>query len=362
MVRRSPTICRTELFKSLWCGGFRRAQNNDRVIFTGYARFALLNILKALELKPGSKVLIPSYVCNVVLIPLATLQLVPVYYKVDDSFRIDLTSIPVDHDISVLLTVNYFGFGVGIESAKKLILSRGWIWINDNAHGFSSLHNGQNLDEFGDFSITSFRKTIPVLNGAYVAINTKRYSHLFEQISEYSNQQNNENHLKYFVKTLINICGFRIRNKLPEYTDVLSIEDNDQKYLRASFWGEKLMKSCNQSYIRDARRENYHLLENFFADKNYQFLSVKNSLLEVGNTPLAFPLMVRTICSQSKLLQYLRSGDIDAYAWPSLPAEIQQSNLHGAVDLLRSYIFLPLHQGLIMKSYIENLEKVLDEI
>ncbi|MFA5774468.1 MAG: DegT/DnrJ/EryC1/StrS family aminotransferase, partial [Ilumatobacteraceae bacterium] len=72
------------------------------------ARHALVEALRAIDIKPGDAVVIPSLVCRDLLASLATVGARPVYYDVDESLK--PVGFPNDQGIRAVIAVNYFGF------------------------------------------------------------------------------------------------------------------------------------------------------------------------------------------------------------------------------------------------------------
>ena len=356
MIRRSPAITLPALLKSA-CGQEPPPGGSDRrTIFTGYARYALRNIFHALGLKPGTRILVPSYVCSVVLLPFAELQLVPEYYRVDDNFCIDLDSIPGGDDVRGILTVNYFGLSQDMSTLADLVAAKGWIWINDNAHGYASLHDGQELDRFGDFSITSFRKSLPVLNGAYATINAPRYFPLAGEMQAMSKPLAQEGRFRYIAKALASACGWK-SGSLPEYSETAVRYDDDPKRIQADAWGVHLACTVAPAMVRERRADNYRQLAAFFADRNYPGIAPLRPLLRQGNAPLVFPLEATEHRTWSSFLQRGRRANIDMHLWPTLPEEVLKKNLHDCAKRAQRYLFLPVHQDLRMQGYLDTLER-----
>ncbi|MEO8364259.1 MAG: DegT/DnrJ/EryC1/StrS family aminotransferase [Ilumatobacteraceae bacterium] len=134
------------------------------------ARHALVEALRAIDIKPGDAVAVPSLVCRELLASLATVGARPVYYHVDESLK--PVSFPNDHGIRAVIAVNYFGFAQDLSPFVQYSSSIDAVLIEDNAHGFLSADGSGNLlGTRGALGVTSIRKTIRMADGAMLTAN-----------------------------------------------------------------------------------------------------------------------------------------------------------------------------------------------
>lgn len=134
------------------------------------ARHALVEALRAIDIKPGDAVAIPSLICRELLASLATVGARPAYYHVDESLK--PVSFPNDHGIRAVIAVNYFGFAQDFGPFVQYCSSIGAVLIEDNAHGFLSAdETGNILGTRGALGVTSIRKTIRMADGALLSVN-----------------------------------------------------------------------------------------------------------------------------------------------------------------------------------------------
>ena len=78
----------------------------ETVRYYGYARYALIDALKAAKAAPGEAVLIPELICRDVLFSLHAAGVKPVYYPVNKHLEPD-APLP---KARLALAVDYFGF------------------------------------------------------------------------------------------------------------------------------------------------------------------------------------------------------------------------------------------------------------
>ena len=139
----------------------------------GYGRQALLDGLLALGLKGGDNVLVPSVICRSALGPFEALGIRLRVYDVDERLRpcLDHAGSLVDAATRGILVVHYFGFPQEAGPIQAFAQRHGLAFIEDNTHGLLSRAGDRPLGTFGDIAIFSFRKTLPIPNGAALLLN-----------------------------------------------------------------------------------------------------------------------------------------------------------------------------------------------
>ncbi|MEX2356084.1 MAG: DegT/DnrJ/EryC1/StrS family aminotransferase [Thermaerobacterales bacterium] len=139
--------------------------------FFSLGRGALSWLIRAYNLTAGDEVLLPSYGCFSIVDPFTEAGLRPVFYRVDEGLRVDLADIARRRTpaTKMILIVHYFGFPQPDEVMKFLAAEDSLITIEDCTHGPFSTWQGRTVGHFGQVAFTSFRKCIPVPDGAALA-------------------------------------------------------------------------------------------------------------------------------------------------------------------------------------------------
>lgn len=132
-------------------------------------RHAMKAALQLAGVKSGDVVMLPGFICRDLISSITTVGARTVFYDVDKKLN------PLILDRSVLpraiIAVNYFGFPQALEPFKAFSADTGAVVIEDNAHGFLSQDtHGSKLGQRTTLGMTSFRKTLHVLDGATLAI------------------------------------------------------------------------------------------------------------------------------------------------------------------------------------------------
>lgn len=146
-----------------WCPEF---VGEGRVRYYSLARHALIDALGLAGVGPGSRVLLPAYLCRDLLAPLHLLGAMPCWYAVAP----DLTPATPPEAwpaADAVLAVNYFGFPQDLQPFRDYARRTGAVVVEDNAHGYLSRdQDGQWLGCRTGLGVFSLRKTLRIPDGA----------------------------------------------------------------------------------------------------------------------------------------------------------------------------------------------------
>lgn len=357
MIKRAPEIELPELLR-LMTRGEPQFHAAPRTSYAGYGRFVLLNVLKLLGMGRGDRILVPAYICDVLLLPFAELGIEPVYYGITSDFQVDWETVAVLPGTRAFISVNYFGVSQDYRAVAGFTQRHGLLWINDNAHGFAGTLDGTSLEEFGDISFTSFRKVLGSLNGARVRINNENLTYLKERLDRLNGLAAAQPRLRHLVAAGLRTAGLRLR-PLPDFSDPSGFRDGDLKTYRLDDASGRLLAQSDEALIRLARRSLYDDLERFIVSGACRTMQPIPGLLREGNSPLVLPVVAPDREAWLELLRRSRALGLDLHTWPSLPEPVLRDNIHGAADLWGRMLYLPLHQGLASSEYLPLLQRVL---
>jgi hypothetical protein len=300
--------------------------NQENILLFGYGRVALYEGLKILNLKEGQSILVPNYICNVAVAPMHYLKVSVKFYEVDKNLNPIWTKIEtqIDKGTKALLIINYFGFPNDLNTARKLCDKYGIYLIEDNAHSFLSCDDKRPLGSIGDISIFSFRKMMPIPNGAALLINNKS---LCKKLPSCAYLQRRNKYLRFLAKVLlIKIKGYfgvtgyfnvketdfdKIRNQL------IAEEYNIEKYFtifpQLAYF---LLNHFNFEYIKIQRIKSYNEWLRLFSIKTSNKIHVLYPHLNDGVIPSYFPILAE---NQHEFILKMWKKGIECFPWPILP-------------------------------------------
>lgn len=311
-------------------------------IFFLKGRTALKYGIKYLGLKKNEKLLVPTFICDVVVDELNKMNIKPVYYAVDKNFDANWADINrkyTDH-VKGILMVNFFGKPQKIIKFVKFSKKKNIYLIEDNCHGFKGL---KNIKLSGDIAVTSPYKIMNKINyGGILFIKNKQKNLDLNKIDRYIISF----YSKIFDK-LKQINFLRIINqfifKRPDYESIsISIQEKKQKdYLldlesiekiskfsyfeekklrikRFKFWQKKLNKFKVKPYFDYTKKDNYILWYLVAKIDNYK--------------------------TRKKIYDWGWKNNINIVSWPSFPKELKKNNK--TYKFSRRFVLFPLNKNL----------------
>ena len=329
IIHREPVLG-SSFFQAKNNSGFFPLFDKNTFLF-GFARAALHEGLKIMGIKEGENILVPSYVCNVVVAPMYRLNIKVRFYEVDSNLVPlwkDLED-KIDFKTKAMLIVNYFGFPNDLATARSLCDKHGLYLIEDNAHSFLGSDNGKPLGSTGDISLFSFRKIVPIPNGAALVVNNQL---LADKSSNPGYLKRNNRDLRFIVKSLLAALkeGLQAFNRQPlKETDFealrikyLGEEDNVEKYfVKLSKTSYFLLRHFNLDRIREERRKTYSLWLEYFSRAKISGIKVVFPYLKDGAIPSSFPVLA---ANQKEFISKMWRNRIECFPWPYLPRDSRE--------------------------------------
>ena len=321
-----------------------------------HARYAIYDALDSLSLSAGDKALLPAFICSTAVAPFTARGVEVDFYNTGPSCEADLDHLEarLSPRVRAVMAVHYFGFPQAMTSLRKLCDTRGIALIEDCAHVLKGEVDGQPMGAFGDVSVFSWRKHLPLFDGGSLVANRSILSP-----RDAPRRQSPVKNLRA-VKGTLGLLGRRTgawgRGPVPlngqgdccirsfdtpsESPAVSFIPQNAKTPISSlSRW---LLTHSDFSTVQKRRRNNY-----LFLLDNLPRLPGVSPLFETllpAVCPWVFPLWITKIRHAHRLL---RRAGIPAVAWEGVrPASVLPGAFPEADRLYDYLIFLPVHQSL----------------
>jgi dTDP-4-amino-4,6-dideoxygalactose transaminase len=154
-------------------GVFRRARRARRS--PERSRAALALALRVLEIRPGDKVLVPTYHCPTMIVPVVQSGAKPMFYPITASGAVDMGWLRRADlaGVRVLLAAHYFGIPQALRELRAFCDARRIALIEDCAHAFFGVSDGTPVGSWGDLAIASLPKFFPVCEGGMILSATR---------------------------------------------------------------------------------------------------------------------------------------------------------------------------------------------
>ena len=351
--------------------------------FFFWARNALYHALHALEVQRGARVLLPAYICRAAAEPFAAYGLKCDFYEIKRDCTPDLSEIEarLRSETRVVLAAHYFGFPQKIREFRELCQRKNLLLFEDCAHVLRSEHLGQPLGSFGDASVFSYRKFLPMFDGAELLLHGTKKSfspdwkrersrfnlHAAKHIVGHALDSSLSPTVRSFLGGFEAAKKFRRRKKTATVPLLRQRVDNNsasfdvavvnQPMTLPSSW---ILRHSDVASVADRRRANFLFLQNSFQD--IAGVTPLFQKLGQGVCPWVYPLFLDAVPNAHLLL---REAGIPAVTWGGVRVdEVSERDFPDASFLYDNLVFLPIHQDLSpdhLQTIVETVKRVRSE-
>ncbi|MDE2041036.1 MAG: aminotransferase class I/II-fold pyridoxal phosphate-dependent enzyme [Patescibacteria group bacterium] len=151
----SAVVLFEQEFAKAWGGGMRHA------LAVNSCSSAILLALKALDVKPGDKVLAPAFTFTAVPSAIADLYAEAVLVEINQNYTLDIEDlkrkITSNPSAKILLLSHMRGYISDMDAIMEICRDRGLTLVEDAAHALGSRWNGKLIGSFGKISCYSFQ-------------------------------------------------------------------------------------------------------------------------------------------------------------------------------------------------------------
>jgi len=215
---------------------YKTESHLKRIYLLPSARVGLGCLFDLLNLNERNKILLPSYIGitdkegSGVFDPIREKKIGFEFYKLNEDLTIDMDDFckkVKKRDIKAALVIHYFGFvQCNLQKIVRICKKNKVYLIEDCAHAFMSKYRGRYLGTWGDASVFSLHKSLPIPDGGLLVINNKKLKnpcisnyHIPEKIKlpyyfdmEKINRIRRKNYVA-LVKKITNLPGIQILYK-----------------------------------------------------------------------------------------------------------------------------------------------------
>jgi len=331
-----------------------------------WARNAIYHGIRALGVSPGECVLAPSFHCATAIEPILKCGARVKFYNVRRDCSPDFNDIEakIDSKTRAVLAIHYFGFPQPIREFQQLCRDHRLYLIEDCAHVLTGETDGDLLGTFGDISIFSWRKFLPLYDGGQLVVNNPalkvdipwaRNSLLFnvkvgKNILDKLTEASRSKTVKVMSRVLDvpQSLGRRLLSVSRRQGAVLSIENQSVDFdpsltnVRMSGFSRHILRNMDIPAIREKRRINSaYLLTEL---KSLPGITALFTRLPEGVCPWAFPVLS---AGRPGFHAFLRSKGIPTYSWSGvIHRELPIEEFPDAEFLYQNLVFLPVHQNI----------------
>jgi perosamine synthetase len=318
-------------------------------IFMESGRAALWGALRALNIRPGERLILPAYICDSVL-PACTAIGVEVRYVPTDRFlQLDLAILERElaAGARAALLVHYFGLPApGLQQIAELCTRYDAALIEDCAHALFSHDRERPLGALGAAAIFCLWKSLPLPDGGALVLNGRTAPQLarLPRPPVLATARGLAYRAILTAETVVGhsprlwlLRSTRLRRAIQKRSAGASLAPR-----RSSTLAEAATRSADWARIVSQRRANYSRLESAIR-KITRTRPLYNQLPD-GACPLAFPILVEN--REQARHRLLAAGlNVRAY-WEQLPLAVSVRDFADAHYIADRILVLPVHQSL----------------
>ena len=346
-----------------------------------WSRNALYHGLRALGISSGDNVLVPAFFCATPLEAILQYGAKVKFYNIRRDCSPDFGDLEakIDQRTRAVLAVHYFGFPGPMRQFQELCKAYHLYLIEDCAHVLIGECAGAALGSFGDISIFSWRKFLPVYDGGHLVINNPRLhvdvpwvkhslsfslkvaKNIFDKLLDDSSSK--------VIKTMSHLLQLPLAMGRPlllggqRQLRAITINNRSGDFdislvnLHMSALSRYIIQGLDIPAIFEKRRSNaIYLLD---VIKSLPRISPFFPEIPDGVCPWVFPILAE---GQQDFHLALRTRGIPAVTWgdcihSTLPIE----EFPDAEFLYRNLVLLPTHQSL-EKSDMQDIIKIMGEV
>jgi hypothetical protein len=315
----------------------------SNALLLNLGRNCIYHAIEIIDLGHDDVVLLPAYLDDSVVEPFLIRNIPTKFYHVDLSLRVDFEDISskIGKHTKALLAINYFGFPQPLQTLRKFCDEHNLYFIEDNAHSLLSRLGKRYLGSYGDLSLFSFRKTIPLPDGAALVINNPslpKHDVFLGQASKSS----------IFLRT-IDLLSRNLQFRLGVGTRPTQLALSLIRKPLRNQYGEVAMSNSSlylarridYDYVYEQRRDHFKFISNRVGTLK-GIRPIYESLID-GVCPWGFPVLVQDRDKIQKSLA--KHGTILPTHW-RLPDCIPLDKFPDSRYLSEHIMTLPVFQGL----------------
>lgn len=340
-------------------------------------RASILLALEALDVKPGDRVLVPTYHCPTMIAPIVSLGAEPVFYPIGPR------GVPLERwldtahleGIKAMLIAHFFGMPQPMARYRRWCDERKIALVEDCAHALFGSSDGQPIGSWGDAAIASLTKFLPVNEGGCLILNRCKNSPVLERVRTLTAIKSALDVIEYGtlhgrlrgLNALVNGTLAFLRRALSfgrsvSGTSVASLGDADDAEMDFGQAHRKMAAPCRwiadsapRARIVALRRMHYAGYTSAFAGRN----RVRGLCPELPSNaaPYVFPLWLD---EPEEVYQELRRLQIPVYRWDRLWPGTPSIAGDAGTDWSCHVIQLACHQDLLAAQRERIVDTVLE--
>lgn len=297
----------------------------------------------ALGLSAGQTVLLPEYICDVVLHPLQRLGLQAAWYSLQADLSPNWQNLEAHlPDVQAALLMHPFGQPQDAPRFAACCRRANVLFLEDNAHGYGAALHGQMLGTFGDAGVISPWKQYAVPHGAALWLQNLQVADKARSLCAHwpvAPMPIAKPWCKSRLRELLTLVPAVRRAIMPHPSADMDAEELAQAPCLAQPATTKALERVQPVQDAARRRAVYAEWQNFIERTE---LEPVFATMRPEAAPLCFAAYAADMDSRQRWLRWGWQHDIAVHTWPTLPKSLR--SLPAATDRWQRLLCFPIHQ------------------
>jgi dTDP-4-amino-4,6-dideoxygalactose transaminase len=294
---------------------------HDRLYFIS-GRACIEAIIKNEKLS-GKTVLLPSYLCESILIPFRKHKVTIAFFSVEKNLEINLADLKKkiqQHKPRAVFIIHYFGFiQKNMEKIHKLVAKNKVVLVEDLVQSYLT-----NYVPHAEYSFNSYRKSLPVPDGAFLRAN----KHISKHIAK----------VRPATSTQRTLALYRKIFKHYEKHGV-----NKRKIQGMSLLARDLLVRINKKEVIHRRKNNYAYLLKRCNEEGLPGMVPLFAELPKKVCPLGFPVMIADNKRDAVCRHLIKNKVYCPVHW-KLPQAVDTKAFKDSFEVSKNILTIPIDQ------------------
>jgi hypothetical protein len=298
--------------------------------------------LRALGLQPEDSVLCPDYTCHTLVEVFEGAQMRVRFHSLTEGLTPDWSALEAVPPAAAraLVMIHYFGVPQDVARYRRLCDQRGWLLLEDNAHGHGGAVAGRPLGTFGDLGIASPYKSFPIRNGGLLYLPAGvRFDPPDLPCQPGRASARLARSLLRRALDLAPALRARLR-ECPPYASPSAFRDDVVGEWAMDQWSYDQVMRADLPAVRSVRQRLYHTWQAWTSRHGLVALLPR---LDPGAMPLLYPARSSSPDESARWFLWGHRHGIDVHSWPTLPEAVVGEG-GAALRRWERTVCFPLHQ------------------
>lgn len=332
------------------------------LILTNMGRGAVYWAVNSLQLSEDDAVAVPAYHCGVEIEAIRLNRVKLEFYSIEGNLDVDLDDfarVLQKGNVKAAMVIHYYGFPQKMARIREICKSNNVVLLEDCAHSHLTMQGKRRVGSFGQLTVYSFRKLLPLIDGGgYVIQNTPakapvsfKEPHPLVTLKGVIGRYARNSSLLFPLLSIYH--RLRSRQQAHDGTNTVFVEEvtpeDCQKAMSRMM--HNVLRRTDDLHVVRTRRRNYAILNDSLIEN--QLITKIKPKLETGVVPLCYPLRISD-GKRDLFEQRMQEQGVACYIFgKNLHTHLDRKIFKEAERLSDDIICLPVHQKINRRDVVK---------